>query len=118
MTKKVAILVAVGMLAGGLTVKDKFVPFSVKDGEELTPDKIEKLGLTKADVDDLKERGAIMDVDVRAAEDGDADASDTALAAALDRAEKAEGEVKTLTDKVAELEKDLAEATKPKAAAA
>lgn len=116
MTNKVAILVAVGMLAGGLTVKDKFVPFSVKDGEELTPEKIEKLGLSKADVADLKERGAIIDLDVRAAEDGDTDAADSTLADAIARAEKAEGEVKTLTDKVAALEKDLAEATKPKQA--
>ncbi len=110
------ILVAIAVLTGGVVVKGVTVPFEVEPGEELTAKKAEKLGLDEKAIEGLIERGSVGLIDVREAEE-DSDSAEE-LAAAVTRAEKAEGEVKTLTDKVAELEKDLAEATKPKAPAA
>ena len=111
------ILIAVAMLSGGLLVKDALVAFEVEPGEELTKSKIEKLGLSAADVDDLRAKGSIEEVEVREAE-ADAAVDDAALKAAVARADQAESEVKALTETGAGLEKDLAEATKPKSAAA
>lgn len=109
------ILVAVALLSGGVFVKDALKSFEVQPGEELTKTKVDQLGLSKDDIAALKANGSIAEVDVREAE-AEAVADDSALKAAVARAEKAEGEVKTLTDTVASLEKDLAEATKPKTA--
>lgn len=111
------ILVAVALLSGGLLVKDVLKPFEVQPGEELTTKKLEQLGLSEADIASLKDKGSIAEIDVREAE-ATADVDDSALKAAIARAEKAEGEVKTLTDNVDQLTKDLAEATKPKPGAA
>ena len=84
----------------------------------MTEAKAKKLGLDEKAVEELIERGQIAQVEARVAETGDAAGDAKAVAAALERAEKAEADVKTLTDTVDKLTKDLAEATKPKPAAA
>ena len=111
------ILVAIAALSGGIMVNKEIVGFEVHPGEELSTEKIKKLGLSEDHLKLLQESGAIGEVEVREAE-ADAAVDDAALKAAVARAEKAESEVKVLTETVAGLEKDLADATKPKSAAA
>lgn len=81
----------------------------LKAGEEFTPDAAEKLGIDDAEAAKLLERGHLVEADVRSAEPVHVgDAKD--LKAANARADKAEAEVKTLTEKVAALEKQIADA--------
>ena len=94
--KTTKILVAVGELRGGATV--------VNDGEELTAAKAKAIGLDEDAIAGLLERGTLVEVSARQAEGG-GDYGGAALADAIARAEKAEGEV-------AELKKQLAEAAK------
>lgn len=110
MAKTKAILVATRQLRGGVKDKnDVIVRSTLEAGEELTAEKAKALGLIDADVKTLTESGALVEQDARVAEsDGG-----VALAAAIARAEKAEGEVKALTAKVTDLEAQLAAAKKP-----
>lgn len=112
------IMVAVALLSGGVLANGTLQAFEVKPGEEVTEAKAKKLGLNEAGVKAAIELGQIAEVEARVAESGDSAGDGEALADAVTRAEKAEGQVKALTDKVVALEKDLAEATKPKTGAA
>lgn len=108
MSKTTLILVAASMLCGGTRARDGAVTaFEVAPGTELTPAVLAKLGLDDEAVTELIAKGAIAELDVRAAEAsaGSDDQAD-ALAAANRRAAEAEA-------KVAALEADLAAATKP-----
>lgn len=87
-----AILIAVGELSGG--------GVTLAGGAELTDDLAKEIGLDAEAIADLKARGALVEVQARAAS-GDGAAE---LAAAIARAETAEGLVATLTAKVAEFE--------------
>ena len=108
MSKTTLILVAASMLCGGTRARDGAVTaFEAEPGTELTAAVLAKLGLDDEAVADLIAKGAIAELDVRAAaaSDDGADQAD-ALAGANQRAADAEA-------KVAALEADLAAATKP-----
>ena len=116
MSKKTMILVVATTLCGGLLGKDnKFEPYEVAPGTEITPAVLKGLGLSKDEVVALIEKGAIAEVDVRAAESGGGNAKDLTadLAAANTRADEAEAKVTELEAKVTELEAELEAATKP-----
>lgn len=96
MAKSTKILVATRELTGGAK---KDAPVTVKSGDELTPDKAKELGLSGKDIDALKLRGDIVEVEARVADTG-SKGDNAALKAAEERAEKAEAEVATLTEQV------------------
>lgn len=109
MTRKTSILVAVHSLTGGTTAKDE-EKFKVRAGTELTDDIIKRLGLDAKTIEKLKETGAIVVQDARAAEPGEDVATlEAQLATETKRADDAEAKVK-------ELEGQLAAAKKPAAA--
>lgn len=105
MTKS-KILVAAHQLRGGT----KNGPWVIEGGEEITAGMRKSHGLNAEELEALKARGAIKEVSARTAT---AEDQAEALADAEARAAKAEAEVKELTQKVAELEKQLDAATKP-----
>lgn len=108
MSKTTLILVAASLLCGGTRGKEGAVtPFEAEPGTELTAAVLAKLGLDDDAVADLIAKGAIAELDVRAAEAASAVPDHSAeIAAANKRADDAEA-------KVAELAAELAEATKP-----
>lgn len=109
MANSTKIIVAVGALYGGVLNKDKTrVPAELANGEELTEAKAAALGLDEAAIESLLERGALIEIDVRAAEaaGGDTAELEAELAAETKRADDAETKVK-------DLEVKLAAATKP-----
>ena len=109
MAKSTLVLVAACTLVGA-KLKDSDEPEVLEPGEELTPAIQKKFGLKKADVEDLLERGSLVEVNARSAE-GSGD--DKAVKAAEARADAAEEKVAELEKANADLEKQLEEATKP-----
>lgn len=114
MANTTKITVAVEELTGG-SKKGEFVKLAA--GEELTAEKVKAFGLTKDDIEDLKTRGKIVEIDARVAEAGSKGES-AELKDAIARAEKAEGEVATLTEQVEKLtaERDALQTAAAKAA--
>ncbi|MBB3991331.1 hypothetical protein [Croceicoccus naphthovorans] len=105
MANSTKILVATRELTGG-TKKGEIA--KLENGEELTAEKQKELGLTNKDIDHLKGRGDIVEVDARVAETG-TKGDNAALKAETERAEKAE-------TRVAELEAEVATLTSEKEA--
>ena len=116
MANTTKILVAVEELTGGAK-KGEFVKLG--GGEELTAEKIKAFGLSKDDIEALKGRGKIVEIDARAAETG-SKGDNAALKAAEDRAIDAETKVATLTEEVERLtaERDALQTELAKAAPA
>ena len=111
MSKTTLILVAASMVCGGTRAKDGAVtPFEVGPGAELTEAVLAKLGLDAEAVTELIAKGAIAEVDVRAAEAETADDSELVvkLTAATKRADAAEAACVVAEAKVKELEGKLA----------
>ena len=118
---KTKIHVAAATLVGAKP-KGETVPFRLLQGEELTAEAKKKLGLGKNDIDELVERGMVVEMEVRAAE-GSASGEFEAMKARADKAEgdareldaelsKAIEEKAALAARVEELEAELAEAKK------
>ena len=102
MAKTTLILAAVTLITGGVRAKDgAIVPHTVQPGEELTEDVVAKLGLDQDGIADLLARGAVAEIDVRAAAPADDGAAADALAAANKRADEAEAKVKDLEARLA-----------------
>lgn len=96
MANTTKILVAVEELTGGAKKGDVH---KLNGGEELTAEKIKALGLSNDDIEALKGRGKIVEIDARATETG-SKGDNAALKAAEDRAIDAETKVATLTEEV------------------
>ena len=64
MSKTIAVLVAAHQIVGGSTA----VPAQIDAGEELTAEKVKALGLSDDEVAALVAKGALIEVEARAAE--------------------------------------------------
>lgn len=97
---KVTILIAVTQLTGGTKVDGKVVPFTLPAGEELTSAAIKSLGIDKTTVAALKDAGKVAETLARTASSDDGPSASES--AAIERAEKAEASVVTLTAELTE----------------
>ena len=113
MGKTTKILVAVNQLVGGTKGKRA----SLAAGEELTAGAIKALGLNQDDVADLIGSGAVKEVEARTAATSSDAATDKAAEEAAAELAAAKATIAELEDKVAELEKQLEEATESAAKA-
>jgi polyhydroxyalkanoate synthesis regulator phasin len=98
--KQTSILISAGELRGGTRDEDgkRLTSLVLADGEELTAEKQQALGLTDSDVEDLVDRGKLIAILARTAEVDGAD------------------EIAAAEAKIAELEKQVADLTAENAA--
>ena len=117
MSKAMMILVAVGVITGGIRHEKtkEFTPATLGDGEELTAKAASALGLDDAAIEQLRERGALIEISARLADSGEA--ADPALGEAQRQVGELTSERDQLRAKVSELEQELDTAKKAAAKA-
>lgn len=102
MGKTTKILIARHQLRGGKKAGDREI---VEAQHELSAERQKALGLTSDDVEALIARGAVVEVDAKAAESS----GDAEVRAATKRADAAEAKVATLEQEKADLAAEVAE---------